>query len=177
MEGIAMLRCAWFTVLALSCWAAWGQESPRFVQDRFVISFWVDPPADAQMPARYREIADANFTMVLGGFCGTTAETVQRQLKLCKKNGLKAVVAWPRDLPADRLPDGPACWGYMLRDEPNVADFPALRERADAIRNAKPGKLAYVNLFPNYANMQQLGAKDYDEYVSKYIEEVKPDVL
>jgi hypothetical protein len=175
-----MLRCrrvgAAMLFVAL-CAGAWGAEPLRFVQDRFVISFWVDPPADAKMPARYREIADANFTMVLGGFGGSNVETIQRQLKLCKKNGLKAIVTWPADLPAERLPDGPACWGYGLRDEPNVADFPGLRARADAIRNAKPGKLAYVNLFPDYANAQQLGVKDYDEYVSKYIEEMKPDVI
>lgn len=170
-------RLAIGMVLAGLCAGAWSQETPRFVQDRFVISFWVDPPADAKMPARYREIADANFTMVLGGFGGTTVETIQRQLKLCKKYDLKAVVAWPANLPANQLPDGPACWGYALRDEPNVADFPALRERADAIGSAKPGKLAYVNLFPNYASAQQLGAKDYEEYVAKYIEQVKPGVL
>lgn len=171
------MRVAACTFAAAVCIGAWGQDPPRFVQDRFVVSFWVDPPADANIEARYKEIADAHFSMVLSGFGAPTVETIKQQLELCRKHDMKAVVVWPADLPADRLPDGPACWGYALRDEPAVADFPALREKTDAIRKARPGKLAYINLFPNYANAQQLGAKDYDEYVSKYLEQVIPDVL
>ena len=165
------------TGVAMVCVGAWGQDRARFVQDRFVVSFWVDPPADSKMEARYKEIADAHFTVVLGGFGAGTVETVQRQLELCQQFDMKAVVAWPADVPADQLPDGPACWGYALRDEPSVADFPALREKADAVRKARPGKLAFINLFPDYANMKQIGVKDYDEYVSKFVEQVQPDVL
>ena len=148
----------------------------RFVQDRFAIGFWVDPPADERMDARYKEIAEANFTLVLGGFGAHTAETVVQQLALCEKYGLKALVATVGGEP-DNLPDGPACWGYKLRDEPNAADFPALRERVDAIRKTRPGKLAYINLFPNYANEQQLGTPTYDEHVARFVEEVGVDVL
>jgi hypothetical protein len=38
-------------------------------QDRFAISFWVDPiVAPAEFDARYAEVAGANFTVVLGNF-------------------------------------------------------------------------------------------------------------
>ena len=40
----------------------------RFIQDRFAIGFWVDPPIGDDADFRYKEIADANFTVVLGGF-------------------------------------------------------------------------------------------------------------
>ena len=43
-------------------------ETARFTQDRFAIGFWVDPPADEKMDAHYAEIAEANFTLVIGGF-------------------------------------------------------------------------------------------------------------
>jgi hypothetical protein len=145
-------------------------QPTRFVQDRFAIGFWVDPPADERMDERYREIGEANFTLVLGAFGARTAEQVARQLDLCGKYGLVAVVA-------DRNADGPACWGYMLRDEPNVKDFPALRKMVDEVRAAHPGKLAYVNLFPNYANEQQLGTETYEEHVRRFVDEVDPDVL
>ncbi len=67
-------------------------ESGRFVQDRFVIGFWCDPPADDQMADRYKQIAEADFTLVLGGLSATTPETIKRQLDLCREHDLKALV-------------------------------------------------------------------------------------
>ena len=148
----------------------------RFVQDRFAIGFWVDPPADEKMGSRYTEIAEANFTVVLGGFGARAPDTVAKQLALCEKYGLKALV-WSHGVAPKDLPEGPACWGYMVRDEPNANDFAALRERVDAIRDARPGKLAYINLFPNYANKRQLGTDTYEEYVARFVVETDVDVL
>jgi len=148
----------------------------RFVQDRFAIGFWVDPPMDANADAHYREIAEANFTTVIGGFGGTTPDTVSQQLELCERYGLRAVVS-QAGLPADRLPESVACWGYMLRDEPSAGDFASLRATVDAIRAARPGRLAYINILPNYANAQQLGTPTYDEHVRRFVDEVDVDVL
>jgi hypothetical protein len=146
------------------------------VQDRFAIGFWVDPPAGDDMEYRYREIAEASFTVVLGGFGAATPETVQRQIALCERYDLKALVAMA-GLPPAALPESPAVWGYMLRDEPNVDDFPQLRQTVDVIRAARPGRLAYINLYPNYANEEQLGVPTYDEHVARFVEEIGVDVL
>ncbi len=151
-------------------------QTARFAPDRFAIGFWVDPPIGDDADARYAEIAEAHFTLVIGGFGGNTPELVRRQLELCEKHGLVAVVA-TAGLPLDQLPDGDACWGYSLRDEPNAADFPALADAVRAIREARPGRLAYINLFPNYANPAQLGTNTYDEYVRRFVDEVDVDVL
>ena len=153
-----------------------AEAEARFVQDRFVIGFWVDPPADERMAERYKEIADANFTLVLGGFSATTPETIARQLDLCRKYDLKALVL-PTPFAMDALPDGPECWGYLLRDEPGAADFPELRKQVDEYRRARPGKLALINLFPNYCDLQRLGTASYEEYVARFMDEVRPDVL
>lgn len=151
-------------------------EQQCFVQDRFAIGFWVDPPADDKMKDSYKQIAEANFTLVLGGFGANDLEKAKRQLDLCAEYDLKALVI-SHGIAADELPDGPACWGYMMRDEPNTKDFPALRLRLDEIRAARPGKLGYINLYPNYANAQQLGAETYDDHVAQFMEVVGPDVL
>lgn len=148
----------------------------RFVQDRFAVGFWVDPPAGDDMEYRYREIAEADFTVVLGGFGAHTPETVQRQIALCERYDLKALVAMAGLAPS-ALPESPAVWGYMLRDEPNVADFAQLRQTVDGIRAARPGRLAYINLYPIYANEEQLGVPTYDEHVARFVEEVGVDVL
>ncbi len=148
----------------------------RFVQDRFAIGFWVDPPADDQMDARYREIAEANFTVVIGGFGANTPEKVRRQLELCEKYDLRGVVAMA-GLAPDQLPDSPACWGYMIRDEPSARDFAALKEPVEAIRAARPGRFGFINLFPNYAPLEALGTASYDEHVERFVKEVGVDVL
>lgn len=153
---------AWVTAVAVAVFSQCdsGAQAAAFVQDRFVIGFWSDPPADEQMPQRYGKIADANFTLVLGGFSATTTQTIQRQLDLCRKYDLKALVL-PTPYAMDALPDGPECWGYLLRDEPGAADFPALRKQVDEFRRARPGKLALINLFPNYCGLERLGTASY----------------
>lgn len=98
-------------------------ERKIFVQDRFAIGFWVDPPADENMDRHYANIAAADFTMVIGGYGARTPETVQKQIKLCEKHDLKAIVATAGLTPA-QLPESPAVWGYSVRDEPSAKDFP-----------------------------------------------------
>ncbi len=184
-------------ILSLSCLVLSGfaqeekKKQHRFEQDQFVISFWVDPPADEQMDKRYKEIADAHFNLVLGGFGAKTEVNVNRQLDLCEKYGMKAIVSLPGYVKGategakaaadvkrhESFPDHKACWGYMLRDEPSAEDFPNLSYMVDYLRENRPGKLAYMNLFPNYASPKQLGTESYKEHVVRFVNEVNPDVL
>ena len=76
----------------------------------------------------------------------------------------------------------PAIKGYFIMDEPGVADFPALGKAVAAVKKYAPGKLAYINLFPNYAtlgapDMSQLGTSNYTEYLERFVAEVKPQVI
>jgi hypothetical protein len=145
----------------------------RFTQDRFAVGFWVAPQTDENIEARYAEIAGANFTFVIGLCGGKTPAPVGRQLELCEKYGLKAL-APANGLPPEKLPEGSALWGYFLADEPGASRFPELRRTVDAIRRARPGKLSYINLFPNYASPSQLGTKTYGEHVSLFLEQLFP---
>lgn len=159
--------------------SSFGQEKgtpKRFTQDRFAIGFWVDPPARPDLDERYAEIAEANFTFIIGNFGASTPDAVARQLELCEKHGLKAIVSMAGQ-PPDKLPTNNACWGYFLADEPGAGAFSSLRKTTDAIRTARPGKLAYINLFPNYCPPHALGTSNYDEHVRRFVSEVNPDVL
>jgi len=141
----------------------------RFAQDRFAIGYWVGPQATENLRARYREIAEANFTVVIG----SQGIDIAKQLALCREFGLKAIVdAQGVDLPIDEN-----CWGFALKDEPSAAEFADLSKRADDIRVQRPGKFGYINLFPNYASPAQLGTATYEEHVEKFVREVKPEVL
>ncbi len=183
---------AGFTAGLLSCVCAFAAESPgpgnkddksgpppaakvRFVQDRFAIGFWVAPPADEKLEERYQEVAQAHFTLVLGGFSPSTAK---RQLALCEKLGMKALVEdRVRAAFAEKLSDYPACWGYGLMDEPAPSNFPGLRSRVESLRLSDPEKLGFINLLPNYAPVWALGPNGYEGYVSQFVAEVEPDVL
>jgi hypothetical protein len=75
-----------------------------------------------------------------------------------------------------------AILGYYIIDEPNASMFPALGKAVAAVQKYAPGKLAYINLFPNYATVgapdtSQLGTATYTEYLERYVAEVKPQFI
>lgn len=73
--------------------------------------------------------------------------------------------------------------GYNLVDEPGSYKFRALAAGVAAVKKYAPGKLAYINLFPGYASTvgadadSQLGTYSYDEYLERFVQEVKPQLL
>lgn len=76
----------------------------------------------------------------------------------------------------------PSILGYFLEDEPGASEFPALAKAVQMVRKLAPGKLAYINLFPDYAivgakDISQLETSTYDEYLSKYVNIVKPQFI
>jgi hypothetical protein len=76
----------------------------------------------------------------------------------------------------------PALMGYFLMDEPGVNDFPALATAVAAVRKYAPGKLAYINLYPDYATLgapdtSQLGTSNYTEYLERFVTEVNPQLI
>jgi hypothetical protein len=148
-----------------------AEESPRFIQDRFAIGLWVPPRTTQDLPGRYREIRDAHFNLVIG----TSGFSAEEQVRVCEPLGLKVLVE--AEAPGSPLPESSACWGYSLADEPAIGAFPALAARVASLREQRPGRLGYINLFPNYAGPTQMGATDYEEYLREFIKTVKPEVL
>ncbi len=78
--------------------------------------------------------------------------------------------------------NSPAIVGYFIMDEPGVRDFPALGKAVVAVKKYAPGKLAYINLYPDYATLgapdkSQLGTTNYTEYLERFIAEVKPQAI
>ena len=74
--------------------------------------------------------------------------------------------------------------GYYICDEPSALAFPALATAVAAVKKYAPGKLAYINVYPNYATLwqmnqikSQLGTKTYTEYLERFVNEVKPQVI
>jgi hypothetical protein len=173
MFRLSLVKLSVVIIVLFNLFSPYVSAQDRFEQHRFAIGLWVNPPLDEHAPVRYREIADANFTMVIGGFGGRKNDQL---VALCNQNNLNLILS-PGTTDIASWPDDPIVWGYSLKDEPSAALFPDLRKRVDSVRREHPGKLAYINLFPDYADGDQLGTKTYDEHVRQYIDIVNPDVL
>lgn len=82
----------------------------------------------------------------------------------------------------DEAGNSPAVAGYFLADEPGEPDFEALGKAVAAVKKRAPGKLAYINLFPDYAtlgapDLSQLGTTSYADYLEQYVRQVHPQFL
>ena len=71
--------------------------------------------------------------------------------------------------------DHPAFVGFCVWDEPRLDEFTALAEKKELWDTTMDDELFFVNLFPGEIGDNQFGG--YDNYVSKYIETVQPEVL
>src|SRR4029434_816957 len=146
----------------------------------FPILAWSGPPVAETNADRYRELAEAGFTHNFSGF--SNVDGMQKALDVAQAAGIKQFISIPELLRdpekvAERFKDHPALAGYYLRDEPSVADFPALAKwtrRIQAVDSIHP---SYINLFPNYANGQQLGTATYQEHLDRFIKEVPVPVI
>ena len=144
-------------------------------------------------------IAECNFNMA--GF------VFPKDLKKCQKLGLGAIVLpasqsdftnfeyfriWSK-LSDDEIDarikkvvreagSNPAVKGFFIVDEPHVREFPGLAKAVAAVKKYAPGKLAYINLFPDYATLgagdiSQLGTANYTEYLERFVNEVHPQAI
>lgn len=162
----------------------------------FPITFWVAPEITQ---ARMAEVAEAGFTIWMPNVPCSYAQNI-KTLDLAYANGIKAFVFddrlinyfkpesyWPSDETIQKVvndyKDHPAFYGYLLRDEPSAAHFPVLGHVLQKLQEKDPTHLAYINLFPDYANnlalgtpSEQMGTSSYDEYVSQFLK-LHPQIL
>lgn len=159
---------------------------------------WGRPMIERGKGADLQSMADCNFNMA--GF------VLPKDLRECRKLGLGAILApsnpaysnlqyiyeWRKlsDAEIDRrvkrdianAGSNRAIMGYFISDEPGAQDFPALAKAVAAVRKYAPGKLAYINLFPDYATpgataASQLGTATYTEYLERFVSEVHPQFI
>ena len=84
------------------------------------------------------------------------------------------------------LKDHPAVWGVDAGDEPSALDFPHYGRVIALAEELLPERMVYLNLYPNYASVaentagqvnSQLGTATYQEYIDRYVENVKTDYI
>jgi len=157
----------------------------------FPISYWLGPPVENNNLQAWQLIRDCNFT-IAGPYWGYSTDENLKMLDFCRQLGLTAIVSDPRinwriviednwqDTVRQVLADydsHPATCGYYLQDEPNYEVFQPLGLLSQEFQRQSPAHLPYINLFPTYANVQQLGTPTYAHHLDKYLSIVKPAVL
>ena len=172
----------------------------RFFDD-FVLSDDVFPIMPWELPPRSNEFSDPHHGLNSLTDCGFTLAGFPqpKDLPLCEQLGIPAIVGrtsgpvkW-RDLSDQRIEQmvrkmideagrSRAIIGYFIMDEPGVRDFHALSVAVAAVKRLAPGKLAYINLYPDYAtlgapDLSQLGTASYTEYLERFVVEVKPQLI
>ncbi|MBM4084896.1 MAG: hypothetical protein FJ272_08920 [Planctomycetes bacterium] len=154
-----------------------------------IVTYWAGPP---MTDATAQQMADGGWNLV---WCK------ESELDVAHRHGLRAYLSDPLfsgagalatlDDPVkterlealiQRVKNHPALYAYHLKDEPSATTFPGWARLADFIRQRDPAHLAYVNLYPTYANNKQLGTEGdtvaaYKEHLRLFVETVKPDLI
>lgn len=143
---------------------------------RFPILAWYSiRPDSAITRERYLEMADCGFNISFSHF--SKRAEVQKALDACRGTGVMQMVT-TGDLESNtaevvnQFKNDEMVAGWFLRDEPVCDGFKALREFKDRILSADDQHCLYLNLLPNYVSPKDLQAKDYRDYVRRFVEEV-----
>jgi hypothetical protein len=151
-----------------------------------IATYWAGP---SLTDAVAEQMVEGGFNLV---WCGS-----EEELDVAHRHGLRGQFANGLLTPASlddpkrreqldaligRVSKHPALYAYYIVDEPSASQFPALGKLVAYLRERDPLHLAYINLFPTYANNKQLGTKGdvvtaYREHLRRYVEQVRPSLI
>lgn len=156
--------------VALVTTVAWA-ERWRPSDGRFPILGWVIPSA-----VGFEDYADAGFTVLWA--------VRESDLDAAHAAGLNCIVAgFIHDTKEESQEfvratmHRPGVIGYSIKDEPGADDFAYYAARRAWGEAVWPEALYQINLFPNYANEQQMDVPTYREYIQRFMEIYRPKVL
>jgi hypothetical protein len=150
-----------------------------------IVTYWAGP---AMTDATAAQMAEGGWNLV---WCTETELGVAQRhgLRAQLHDGLLSPDALENPAQRDKLDalvarvrSHPALYSYFITDEPNATNFPGLGKLVTYLRERDPAHLAYINLFPTYANNGQLGTKGdtvtaYQEHLDSFVATVRPALL
>jgi len=151
-----------------------------------IATYWAGPPLTDVVA---QQMVEGGFNLV---WCGS-----EKELDIAHRHGLRGQLTSNLLAPTSlddpdkreqldaliaRVSKHPALYSYHLIDEPSAAQFPALGRLVAYLRQRDPQHLAYINLFPTYANNEQLGTQGdvvtaYEKHLRLYVEQVRPSLI
>jgi hypothetical protein len=179
-----MMRCLLAAILCMLLSTAMAGAQPARQEGILPVMILDSVPAE---PAALEQIRA----------CGVNIAGIARpeQLDAVHEAGLRAIVSdprltthdWSRASDETLRPDlqrlvrevnhHPAVFGYYLAENPPAQWFSGLGRMHALLRDMAPGKLPYVNLFPNDAVPRQLGAANYEAYLQQFITTCLPPLV
>jgi len=175
-------------ITILTCFVSSAKAAPvqKFWQiGEPIVTYWAGPP---MTDAVAKQMADGNWNLV---WCR------ENELDTAHKYGLRALLYDPLISPTNldqpdekakldaliqRVKNHPALYSYYIIDEPSASAFPELRRLTAYLSESDPSHNSYINLFPIYANNQQLGnigepIPAYQEHLRQFVETLKPNLI
>ena len=137
--------------------------------------------------AAYDQMKEAGLDYILtlyDQYSSSSPEQILKHLNYAEKAGIKVLVRWDAivgmgsateaemEQALAPIKDHPAFWGIFAKDEPDSTWFKPLGKACEVFKKVCPDKYFYVNLFPNYANPEQLKSDSYRKYVNNYCAKV-----
>ncbi|MDR2139368.1 MAG: hypothetical protein LBP50_07460 [Tannerella sp.] len=161
---------------------AFSQEKLK-AEGEIPIVAWVGVPEAETTLERFLELKESGININYSGYSGI--EALEKALDVAQQAGVKVMASCPElktepEKTVKRIMHHPALSGYHLRDEPSATDFPELGAWTKRIQAVDAKHYCYINLFPNYAALHQLGMDtrsqygkgSYAEYVNEFLKEV-----
>ena len=156
----------------------------------FPISYWYSPPTaahnydDAKTREIYQTMAESGINTVL--YYGELDYSLKENLRImgvAENLGMKFIGSLhdPAQFPTNTdkiaaikqyLAPSATYVGEYVADEPSAEKFDELGSFTREYLQEIPNKEVYINLFPDYASVSQLGATNYEQYIERYIEKV-----
>ncbi len=197
---IQLLTSVVFSILLTSCGNRetnnqdnTGTHESGLIND-FIIMAYSGPPLEEVTLERYQEVADAGIEYLVPGNGSFNLEQNLKAMDLAQQVGIRIIPVemrllpfdWNQDVSIDTAvikqiardyKDHPAFGGYFVKDEPDISMYPALKQVADIFHSVDPKNESLNCLFPNYGTLTQFGVEDYGEYITSFIDIVKPGLL
>jgi hypothetical protein len=183
-RGLWVAGC--MVLLSQSLVAAPPQAGKAWEIGTPIVTYWAGP---AMSDATAAQMAEGGWNLV---WCS------DKELDVAQRHSLRGMLFMPEllspaalDDPAkrsqldeliERVRRHPAMYCYFITDEPSAKAFPAFGKLLAYLRERDPTHMAYINLFPTYANNEQLGTTGdqvtaYREHLRQFVDVVQPKLL
>lgn len=112
----------------------------------------------------------------------THIDSVQKTLDIAEQLDMKILIYCPELITdpvttVNRFKNHPANGGYFIRDEPTAHAIKQYKPLVNLIESLDSEKFCYINLFSNQYTSEFLGAIDYRDYISRYLDEIPLKLL
>ena len=131
---------------------------------------------------RFKELASAGFNVSFSYATDSIVPQMQRAIEAVKGTGIKLLIPFRGpwvDIKSivECFVENENLWGWYIADEPTFDKFGEVKRFEERVRSYDSTHPLYINLFPTYAPFSSFPNGDYEQYVSKFVDQFSPSFL